>query len=170
MCSTVEKVSVCIIGDAAPLLQTPYCALNALQEQLNHEHEIDTVTDHDPVLPDVSLEIELDRDIQLTTDEPLGVGAFGSVFSGLYLGHMVAVKFANKSAVGGLASKEALETLQQVGTGNTQHLSDSQIRPERQANRALLSYGVQTILRLRSRQAWLWVLHCICRRCASCPV
>ncbi len=57
-----------------------------------NDNEITVVTDHDPVLPDVSLEIDLDRDIQLTDDEPIGTGAFGAVFSGVYRGHMVAVK------------------------------------------------------------------------------
>lgn len=37
------------------------------------------------------------------------------MFSGVYRGHAVAVKFAQKSIVDGLIQKGALETLQQVG-------------------------------------------------------
>lgn len=69
------------------------------------EADITVVTDHDPVLPDVSLEIDLENEIVLDSTEALGTGTYGSVFSGLYRGHPVAVKFAQKSIVDGLIQK-----------------------------------------------------------------
>ncbi len=44
---------------------------------LASEGEITVVTDYDPVLPDVSLDIDLEHDITLDGTEPLGVGTHG---------------------------------------------------------------------------------------------
>lgn len=80
---------------------------------LASEGEITVVTDYDPMLPDVSLDISLEHDITLDGTEPLGVGTHGSVFSGMYCNQPVAVKFAQFSTVDGLTQAGALETLQQ---------------------------------------------------------
>ncbi|KAJ9535030.1 hypothetical protein QJQ45_029700, partial [Haematococcus lacustris] len=81
-------------------------------EGVGPEAEIDVVdVVNDPVLPDVSLDINLEEEIVLDSDKPLGTGAYGAVYSGQYRGLPVAVKFANKGMLDGLVSKSALDTL-----------------------------------------------------------
>lgn len=50
---------------------------NLRTDILASEGEITVVTDYDPVLPDVSLDISLEHDITLNGTEPLGVGTHG---------------------------------------------------------------------------------------------
>ncbi|KAJ9505882.1 hypothetical protein QJQ45_002948 [Haematococcus lacustris] len=81
-------------------------------EGVGPEAEIDVVdVVNDPVLPDVSLDINLEEEIVLDSDKPLGSGTYGAVYSGHYRGLPVAVKFANKGMLDGLVSKVALDTL-----------------------------------------------------------
>eukprot|EP00798_Chlamydomonas_sp_ICE-L_P032474 gene32474-17709_t len=85
-----------------------------MDDDIMASHEIVVVTDSDPMLPDVCLEMSLGRDIVVDESEPLGEGAYGQVFKGQYLGMDVAVKFAQKfQVVDGPEQTKALETLQQ---------------------------------------------------------
>lgn len=47
------------------------------QQMESTQQEITVVTDHDPVLPDVSLEIDLENEIVLDSTEALGTGTYG---------------------------------------------------------------------------------------------
>jgi len=69
------KDGQCPAGASHPIPPTPAPACPA--DILASESEITVVTDYDPVLPDVSLDISLEHDITLDSTEPLGVGTHG---------------------------------------------------------------------------------------------